>query len=158
MHTRTVGLITFGLGGHSEQHVPEKNSSSHLSGYAKPDTWKPNKDTIYPDGTPVFDHRELFEKSPMLAIKAPMVSLGLKPGEVDSLDVGTIQDSIMCKAMMEESGSQFGSLLGYHAAQKVTAPKEYGSLDNIALDLYIKYWKERGSRYGEIKDNEIIWE
>ena len=85
MNSPTVALVEFGLGGHGEEYMPTKECGSmchsRLSGYSNPDNWKPSDNSIYPDGTPVLDIRDVVREQPSLAIKAPMCQPGIKERE-----------------------------------------------------------------------------
>ena len=76
MKKSRVISISFGLGGHVEMYAKEGDITSHLSGYDTPESWQPQEDSIYKDGTPVWNAREFFrtETGIDFAIKGPMLA------------------------------------------------------------------------------------
>ena len=146
-----VALISFGLGGHQMYFTDDPNCT--LSGYDSPESLLKYKVKDYDgryqlEGAVVIDKRECMSAAKCFA--SPLVSTGLKPGEIDHFDTDLIDSSMMCKAMMDEPGNGFGSML------KV-AKTGVGSLDSVAVDVYTAWWKDVGARIGRFEDGQIVW-
>lgn len=140
-----IRIISFGLAGHIEE---SKNCT--LSGYDRPEIWKPRADSEYSKAV-VIDKRALLESSPSLAYLSPMADCGL---------IG--EDVSLCptpSAMLERAiaPSSYGGMLSLHKAV-TSATKEPGPLDSISPEAFAKWWRDKGARMGAVReDGRIVW-
>ena len=150
---RKVALILFGLGGHVFHFTDDPNST--LSGYDSPESLLKYNVKDYDgryqlEGAVVIDKRACMSVAKCYA--SPLVSTGLKPGEIDRFDMANITGSLMCTAMMEDPGNEFGTIL------KGAELAGISSLDSVAVDVYTAWWKDAGARIGRFEDGGISWD
>ncbi|MFA5240356.1 MAG: hypothetical protein WC476_11715 [Phycisphaerae bacterium] len=153
MKTEKGYIVSFGLGGH---YISGENWM--LSGYESPESFVDQIKTGHYEkydlaGALVIDLRAVVEKKPALAFLAPMVSVKLTGEQVDRIKKETIDESLMCKAMMTDTGNQYGTLLKMQSISK-----EPGPLDMISPEGLVKWWKDRGARTGKLNGNIIDWD
>jgi hypothetical protein len=154
--TQVCRVVSFGLGGHSEDYCSRKCGSlqygpSSLSGYDRPHNWAPRANTDYSRAV-VIDKREAVETPAGYSwvFKGPMVSADLEPGELDALPEVS---PIMAGAMAE---NPYGGLLAVAESQrgKVRA----GALDHVSPEEYAAGWRDHGARIGRVESGAIVWE
>jgi hypothetical protein len=156
MNQDTATFVKFGLGGDTVYC-----GSSTINGYGKPDNPHAavNKDDrVIPDGTPCLDMREPCNRAEgiHLSISGPMVNPNLEPGQVSRLGkvTGTFAD-----AVQNDPGNQFGQVIALHnAQQRAPNPTHYGSMDEVAVDIYMALWKQVGARTGHYENGIPVWD
>ena len=122
-------LLEFTIPGHTETYKPEGLSSSERCGYESPESWKPSKDAIYPDGTPVMDIKEVLEEDAGLAFSAPLL---------------TLADPFKDNPVVGEAIRRFSS--------------QSWNLRKCGLQEYMAYWEGNGARFGSIVKGRIVWD
>lgn len=145
-------ILSFGNGGHSEHYKKQGNTSSSLSGYDKPENWKPKENTDYSqciviNKIPALDTPEGYRH----VFTGPMVSPDL---EGDGIEECPTPSDIMANALQ---GNAYGSLLNLQAAQK-TVGKTPGALDSVSPEVYANGWRSLGAKIGRVENNKIVWE
>lgn len=147
-----VGFISFGLGGHHLEYVPQRGDGyswgGSCSGYETPDTFWASEGRsdlrhVIPDGTPVVDERSVLREHPEYAFESPMVSVSL-----DHVERCPEPDPFMAAAL----GGSFRTL-----ALKRLVDKEWGGLDRVPLTVYLHWWMKRGARIGYTSGRSFVW-
>jgi len=145
MESKTILLISFGLGGHTEYY---SDGNSWLSGYDNPDSLdltKPHKlESVY-DGAVLVDKRSVLQVNPRLAIDSPMVKVSLPPNTIDSVDVRLTD--------LFRLGGSFKQL-----AAMALRDSNWSGLDHISIDLWVKMWRGHGAKIGTVKGTTLTWE
>lgn len=91
--------------------------------------------------------------------RSPLLSLRLKPDEIDRLSGKDIADSFFAQAVMSQPGNGFGQMLRYEKADSIIRPeRRFGSLDSVGLGHYLDYWRGHGARIGRVTDGGVEWE
>lgn len=143
--------ITFGLGGY---HAEAGNCT--LSGHSGPEQWEKGltdeEKAQEFAGAFVLDIRELVTHKPALGIICPMHKPTLKPGEVDRYGERVDLSDTISQAITRE--------LCKHspAARVAIATYKLGSLDQVATDIYVDWWRGHGARVGRVDGHKITWE
>lgn len=148
-----VALVNFGKGGHGLYYREPGYSNCHLSGYENPDTFmerveKGEYQKYILEGALCVDIRAVVTVKNVFA--SPLVSADLEPGKVDRFNMEDLKDSIMVQAMEADPGNGFGDITR-------AAKLGLGSLDTVAPDVYVGWWKAQGARVGAFEGGEIVW-
>ena len=133
-----VAILDFGLGGYYD-------SNCRLSGYDRPENWKPHADSDYSRAI-VINKRNVLDKRPGLAISMPMCNPDVKGDDVDRCP--------------QPSETMIAGLQGeFKTLAKLRSQREsYGGLDYVSPETYARLWKEHGARIGKVVNNVIVWE
>jgi len=151
MFNDEVGLIEFGLGGHTEHLVPVNGGSwgGTCSGYQSPESFWGHVEKrdglrhVIPDGTPVLDRCDVLRKHPEYAFNSPMVGVAL-----DHVERCPEPDPLMAMG--------FGGAFKAFALKRI-ADKEWSGLDTIPLASYLHWWVKRGARVGFTSGRSFVW-
>lgn len=158
-------LISFGLGGH---HIDvdhgEGYGSCSISGYDTPERFEKalaaGGKGNYPSlaGVPVVDKRPAVEQDWGLAIRSPICSAKLEPGQVSRF-AEVCPDpagSLVVQAFAQGTSEQQG-LAAMACAAALT---DFGGLDYVAPDLYLAWWRSHGARVGRMDEtgSRILWD
>lgn len=150
MKSEKVALVSFGLGGHSEDYHRE-GGSAHLSGYDKPDDWKPDEGVDYSTAV-VIDKRDILEINPGLAFRSPLVNPATQG--VDKFHTNLL-GSIIAGEMAARSGL-VAACIAIHATTPEDAP---GPFDRVGVPEYTAWWKSHGAKVGIVNaQGRIAWE
>lgn len=156
--------ITFGLGGFHAEALDEPGSictGGTLHGYSSPEQFDRELSGEVDhrhrppgswDGCAVIDIREVVDRHPALAIISPMCNPNLPPGTVDRFGDRVDLSDILTQALVRETTK------GQPALALAVASHKFGSLDMVAPDLYLNFWKGHGARTGRIEGNKIVWD
>jgi hypothetical protein len=165
MTPKTAAVISFGLGGH---HIDvdhgEGYGAGSISGYDSPESFERNlaadRKSSYPPlaHVPVIDKRTALEADYGLAIRSPMCSAKLAPGEVNRFAdiLPDPADSLVVQAFAQGNGQQQGL-----AAMAVAASLgSFSGMDFVAADLYVEWWRTNGARIGRMDETGkvILWD
>ena len=161
-------LLWFGLGGHvidftsSSDYVQPDGTVAGpnkctLSGYDSPESFERSlkegkKSTVGSlAGVPVLDKRAILREKPSLAIRAPLLDVSVKDGEIDRFDAKTARNMLP----FMDSGFRGMAALGIVGA-KGDGP---GPLDSVSVRDYIAWWSKNGARTGRMSDDglSIVW-
>ena len=148
-------IMTFGLGGNGAEilDTDNHNSVSHSSWYLKPeelqkyicnDHYKPSE----MEGCILVDLREVVEKSPSLALKAPLCNPRLKDDEIDRFDLKSV-GPIGVEMMREFTAGGGGAAV---------ASAFMGGLDEVSPKMLGRWWQSHGARMGTVKDGKVVWD
>jgi hypothetical protein len=151
-----IFVMSFGLAGNSGNGVTSTGNTYSSSWYLKgpdefvkliPDHYDPRE----VDGCIVVDKREVLEKSPGLAIRAPMCNARLSEGEIDRFrEIKDVGSSRVLSAFAQGDGQQRG-LAALAAISLADPSEEPGSLDYVAPAAYAAWWREHGARVGVLR-------
>jgi len=151
----TYAVITFGLGGF---HAEAGEGWGSLSGYSRPEHFE--KDLADPErfndfnfeGAYALDIREAVSSRPMLGILAPLCRPSLPPGTVKKFNETVDLTDPITQAITKEFTRTSPTL------RAAVAAHQFGSMDDVALDIYVEWWRSHGARVGRIEGDKINWE
>jgi hypothetical protein len=153
MKRNRIYVMSFGLGGNSGDGISKDgnvySSSWYLSGPDEFLTYIPKHyDPSEVDGCLVIDKREVLEKKPGLAFRAPMCKAHLSEGEIDRFkNIQGVENSLVLRAFAQGDGQQRG--LAALAAISLADPSEApGPLDYVSPIAYAAWWRKHGARVG----------
>ena len=133
------------------------DNGAQVRGYGspeKPHASEPTATREIAEGCPVLDIREAV-KTPEgfgWVYRGPMVNPRLAPGQIDRLGM---PPAYMTTAMLD---NMFGTLLAIHTTQTLDNPQIPGSLDTVAVDVFVAGWRAHGARVGRWEAGHIVWE
>jgi hypothetical protein len=166
-------ILEFGNAGHSMELFNEYGTVSHLSGYAKPETfcmpyhwWADSKDvltrhwdnmTIPPEGIPVLDKIPAIETKAGFewVFRGPMLNPKLSDGEIDACPNAS--------PLLEPAIAAYGMKSLYADTKVKQAQGKAGPLDGVYLTEYIEGWLKVGARLGRFtvdseNNGKITWQ
>jgi hypothetical protein len=153
MSRNRIFVMSFGLGGNSGDGVTKDGNSYSSSWYLNgpdefvrliPEHYNPGE----VDGCLVIDKREVLEKSPGLAFRAPMCNARLGEGEIDRFrEIKDVGSSLVLQAFAQGDNQQ-RSMAALAAISLVDESKEPGPLDYVGPAAYAAWWRQHGARVG----------
>jgi hypothetical protein len=160
-----IHVMSFGLGGNFGDGISKDGNSYQSSWYLNgPDEFlayiPKHYDPGEVDGCIVIDKREVLERSPGLAIRAPMCKAALSDREIDRFrDIKDVGSSFALQAFAQGDGHQRG-LAALAAISLADSTEEPGSLDFVSPAAYAAWWRKRGARVGVLECEpipRIVW-
>jgi hypothetical protein len=156
MRRDRILVMSFGLGGNSGDGISKDGNTYSSSWYLRgPDEFvrliPEHYDPREVDGCFVIDKREVLDKQPGLALRAPMCKAMLGEGEIDRFrDIAGVEDSLVLQAFAQGDGHQRGLAL-LAAVSLADKSDEPGPLDFVGPVAYAAWWRERGARVGVLR-------
>ncbi len=90
-----------------------------------------------------------------VVLKGPLLSLSLKPDEVESLSDEALNSSLFAQAVKSEPGNAFGQALHF---EDVCRKQGFSSLDKVGINVWLQYWRDHEARIGEQTLDGVVWE
>ena len=165
MRRNRIFVMSFGLGGNTGDGFSKDGNVYSSSWYlSSPDEFLkciPSRyDPAEVDGCIVIDKREVLERSPGLAFRAPMCKARVGDGEIDRFkDIQGVEDSLVLRAFAQGDGQQRGLAL-LAAISLVNMSDEPAPLDFVSPAAYAAWWQRHGARVGVLHCEpmpRIVW-
>jgi hypothetical protein len=151
-----IYVMSFGLGGNSGEGISKDGNVYTSSWYLRgPDEFVEHIPGHYDprevDGCIVIDKREVLDKRPGLAIRAPMCKATVSEGEIDRFgDIQGVEDSLVLQAFVQGDDHQRG-LAALAAVSIANQSEDPGPLDFVGPATYAVWWQKRGARVGVLR-------